>query len=139
MKEYSGIASLCKLKSLNLDLSSRENKIDSKTFANELSFSDRSSLRDLSLILDSATDSHLTAIASHCPNLIQLSIQDKIYCNSTSLTMSGIKLLLEKCKQLHIISLTVKGLEKFKDITEDGIENLNITFENDTLILKKKY
>ena len=137
--EYSGISSLCKLKSLNLDLSSRDNKIDSKTIADGLSFSDRSSLRDLSLILDSATDSHLTAIASHCPNLIQLSVQDKNYCDSTSLTLSGIKLLLEKCKQLHIISLTIKGLEKFKDITEDGIENLNITLENDTIILKKIY
>ena len=137
--EYSGISSLCKLKSLNLDLSSRDNKINPKTIADGLSFSDRSSLRDLSLILDSATDSHLTAIASHCPNLIQLSIQDKNYCDSTSLTLSGIKLLLEKCKQLHIISLTIKGLEKFKDIAEDGIENLNITLENDTIILKKIY
>ena len=137
--EYSGIASLCKLKSLNLDLSSRDNKIDSKTIADGLSFIDRSSLRDLSLILDSATDSHLAAIASHCPNLVQLSIQDKTYCQSTSLTVSGIKLLQEKCKQLHLISLTIKGLEKFKDITEDGIENLDITFENDTVILKKIY
>ena len=137
--EYSGISSLCKLKSLNLDLSSRDNKINPKTIADGLSFSDRSSLRDLFLILDSATDSHLTAIASHCPNLIQLSVQDKNYCDSTSLTLSGIKLLLEKCKQLHIISLTIKGLEKFKDIAEDGIENLNITFENDTIIIKKIY
>ena len=98
--EYNGIISLGKLKSLNLDLSSPESKIDPKAIEERLTSADRPSLLNLSLIFDTATDIDLKAIASHCPNLIRLSIQDKNDCLSTTLTSSELKAMTEKYNQL---------------------------------------
>ena len=135
--EYNGITSLGKLKSLNLDLNSLKNQISPIAMAEGLACLDRSSLLDLSLIIDSATDAHLEAIASHCPNLVRLSIQDKNDCFSTSLTSSEIKLLTEKCQQLQNICLTIKGRDKFKNLGEDRIGNFYISFDKESMILKK--
>ncbi len=132
--EYKGIVTLPNLRSLSLDLSYTD--LSNYEFEKSLDNADKSQLVNLSLVLNSADDCHLIAIATNCPNLNRLSIESRT--DSSRITSNGIKSLLNGCTDLKFVELQMTGLEDLTESLSKENQNLTICYKNKNKLLIAK-